>query len=201
MWDVITPTCPNCNDTIVPVSHSLAFRSADDVTIDCWWRHNEQTIVTRAFEKWCLKPRSHCADLAVPISTWQHRTDILEVCSVGKRSVVIWKPVRQCFIVKLCRIGRAVATIYPWIDFSRVRNRKRLGTVVPSVRALWTACGHSWTACVWSWRSDQYNHSKLYNWCDFYVFIYFKICIYLCIYVYLLILWVYTHELRATVPC
>ena len=77
-----------------------------------------------------LKPRSHCADLAVPISTiwkivadlydlenrghrhgrlmksWQHRTDILEVCSVGKRSAVIGKPVRQSFTVKLCHVGR-----------------------------------------------------------------------------------------------
>ena len=30
--------------------------------------------------------------------SWQHRTDILEVCSVGKRSAVIGKPVRQSFI-------------------------------------------------------------------------------------------------------
>ena len=26
------------------MSHSLGFHSADDVTIDCWWRHNNQTI-------------------------------------------------------------------------------------------------------------------------------------------------------------
>ena len=32
-----------------PVSHSLDFRSADDVAIDCW-RHNDQTIVTRSSE-------------------------------------------------------------------------------------------------------------------------------------------------------
>ena len=38
--------------------------------------------------------------------SWQHRTDILEVCSVGKRSAVIGKPVRQSFNVKLCRVGR-----------------------------------------------------------------------------------------------
>ena len=65
-------------------------------------------------------PRSHCAELAVPISTiwkivdighgrlmksWQHRTDILEVYSVGKRSAVIGKPVRQSFTVKLCCVG------------------------------------------------------------------------------------------------
>ena len=35
---------------IVPVPHSLGFRSADDVTIDCWWRHTDQTIVTRSRE-------------------------------------------------------------------------------------------------------------------------------------------------------
>ena len=36
------------------VSHSLGLCSADDVTIDCWWRHNDQTIVTQAREKWHL---------------------------------------------------------------------------------------------------------------------------------------------------
>ena len=65
--------------------------------------------------------RSHCADLGGPdlydlnnrghwhgrlMKSWQHRTDILEVCSVGKRSAVIGKPVRQSFTVKLCRVGR-----------------------------------------------------------------------------------------------
>ena len=38
--------------------------------------------------------------------SWQHRTDILKVSSVGKRSAVIGKPVRQSFTVKLCRVGR-----------------------------------------------------------------------------------------------
>ena len=34
---------------------SLArFSSADDVTIDCWWRHNGQTIVTWLRDKWYL---------------------------------------------------------------------------------------------------------------------------------------------------
>ena len=40
------------------------------------------------------------------MKSWQHRTDILEVCSVGKRSAVIGKPVRQSFTVKLCRVDR-----------------------------------------------------------------------------------------------
>ena len=70
------------------------------------------------------------------MKSWQHRTDILEVCSVGKRSAVIGKPVRQSFTVKLCRVGRDCGTIYSWIDFSRVWNRKRRGTVVHSVRAF-----------------------------------------------------------------
>ena len=76
-----------------------------------------------------------------------------------------------------------------------------VGLSYPAWGHSWTACGHSWTAYGWSWRSDQYNHSKLSNWRDFYVFIYLKICMYMCIYVYLLIIWVYTHELRMTIPC
>ena len=63
------------------------------------------------------------------------------------------------------------------------------------------ACGHSWTAYGWSWRSDQYNHSKLSNCCDFYVFIYLKICIYVCVYMFIFSWYGYIHELRATVPC
>ena len=39
------------------------------------------------------------------MKSWQHRTDILEVYSVGKRSAVIRKPVRHSFIVKR-RVGR-----------------------------------------------------------------------------------------------
>ena len=35
---------------IVPVSHSRGILSADDVTIDCWWHHNNETIVTRSRE-------------------------------------------------------------------------------------------------------------------------------------------------------
>ena len=29
-----------------------SLRSADDVTVDCWWRHNKQPVLTRAREKW-----------------------------------------------------------------------------------------------------------------------------------------------------
>ena len=41
---------------IIPVSHSLSLHSADDVTIDWWWRDNDQTIVTRTRDKWYLTP-------------------------------------------------------------------------------------------------------------------------------------------------
>ena len=34
-----------------PVSHSLTSPSADNVTIECWWCHNDQTIVWRAYVK------------------------------------------------------------------------------------------------------------------------------------------------------
>ena len=51
-----------------------------------------------------LKNRGHWHGRLV--KSWQHRTDILEVCSVRKRSAVIGKPVRQSFTVKFCRVGR-----------------------------------------------------------------------------------------------
>ena len=35
---------------IVPASHSLGLRSADDVTIDRWWRQNNETIAKRSRE-------------------------------------------------------------------------------------------------------------------------------------------------------
>ena len=41
------------------------------------------------------------------MKSWQHRTDILDVCSVWKQSAVIGKPVRHSFTVKLCRVGCA----------------------------------------------------------------------------------------------
>ena len=50
-----------------------------------------------------LKNRGHRHGWLMKL--WQHRTDILEVCSVGKRSAVIGKPVQQSFTVKLCRVG------------------------------------------------------------------------------------------------
>ena len=57
-----------------------------------------------------------------------------------------------------------------------------VGLSYPAWGHLWTACGHSRKAYGWSWRLDHYNHSKLSNWCDFYVLICFKMCIYICVY-------------------
>ena len=101
------------------------------------------------------------------MKSWQHRTDILEVCSIGKRSAVIGKPVRQSFTVKLCRVSISVVCGIGHV----------VGLSYPAWGHSWKACGHSWTAYGWSWRLDHYNHSKLSHWCDFYVFIYFRICI------------------------
>ena len=58
-----------------------------------------------------------------------------------------------------------------------------VGLSYPAWGHSWTACGHSWTTYGWSWRSDQYNHSKLSNWCDSYVLICFKMCIYISVYI------------------
>ena len=38
------------NGDLYTSSQCLSFRSADDVSIDCWWRYNDQTIVTRLRE-------------------------------------------------------------------------------------------------------------------------------------------------------
>ena len=43
--------------TSTQVSNTPCLQSTDDVTIDCWWRHNYQTIVMRlkwARKKWSL---------------------------------------------------------------------------------------------------------------------------------------------------
>ena len=153
------------------------------------------------YSKTFLYPRSHCADLAVPISTIWKIVDIGMVGSWSRGNIVLtsWKSARsgndrqwsgsQCWswlwlrsihgsISVVCGIGNVVRLSYPAWGHS------------------WTACGHSWTAYGWSWRPDQCNYRNLSNWCDFYVFIYSKICIYIyiyiCIYVYLLITWVYS---------
>ena len=103
---------------------------------------------------------------------WQHHTEILEVCSVGKWSAVIEKPVRQSFIVKLCHVGR---------DWLRSIHRSisvmcGIGNIVglsyPAWGHSWTAWGHSWTACGhlgwgqlrrWSWSWVQLQ-LQLWSW-------------------------------------
>ena len=117
------------------------------------------------------------------MKSWQHRTDILEVCSVGSDREAsttkfycktlscwswLWLRSNHGSISVVCGIGNVVGLSCPAWGHSR------------------TACGHSWTTAYgWSWRSDQYNQSKLSNWRDFYVFIYFKICIYICVYLFI----------------
>ena len=51
-----------------------------------------------------MKNRGHQHRLLM--KSWQQCTNILEVCTVGKRSAVIGKPIRQSFTVKLCSVGR-----------------------------------------------------------------------------------------------
>ena len=121
------------------------------------------------------------------MKSWQHRTDILEVCSIGKRSAVIGKPVRQSFTVKLCRVGRDCG-------YDLIMNR-------------FQSCVESET----SWdcrtqregirgqrmdgREDRINITKpsclisvtfTFSYSSRYAYIY------LCIYVYLLTIWVYS---------
>ena len=119
------------------------------------------------------------------MKSWQHRTDILEVCSVGKRSAVIGKPVRQSFTVKLCRVGRdcgydlfmdrfqsCVESEMSWdcrLQREGIRGQ-RVGTRGQRMDG----------------REDRINitiASCLIG--DFYVFVYFKICIYICVYMFI----------------
>ena len=119
------------------------------------------------------------------MKSWQHHTDILEVCSVGKRSAVIGKPVWQSFAVKLCRVGRDCGYDLFMDRFQSCLESETswdCRTQREGIRGHDAACGHSWTAYGWSWRSDQYNHSKLSDWCGFYVLICFMMCIFICVY-------------------
>ena len=50
---------------IIPVSHSLAVHSADDVTIDWRWHHNNQTIVLRTWDKWYLNRKISILFMAI----------------------------------------------------------------------------------------------------------------------------------------
>ena len=115
------------------------------------------------------------------MKSWQHRTGILEVCSVGKRSEMIGKPVRQSFIVKLCRGGRHCGYDLFMDRFqSCAESETSLDCRISSVRAFVDSV---W-AYGWSWRSDQYNHRKLSNWRDFtisYISRYTYISVYICL--------------------
>ena len=44
----------NENDDLYTSTSSIGLGAVDDVTIKCWWRHNDQTSVTRARENWNL---------------------------------------------------------------------------------------------------------------------------------------------------
>ena len=114
---------------------------------------------------------------------WQHRTDILEVCSVGKWSAVIGKPVRQSFTVKLCRVGLDCGynlfmdgfQSYVESEMSWDCRLQREG-----IRGQRVGIDGQRMDC----REDRINitiASCLIG--DFYVFIYFKICIYICVYI------------------
>ena len=46
---------------IDPISHSLFLHSADDVTMDWWWRHYDQTILSwRPFKNICYRSTGIC---------------------------------------------------------------------------------------------------------------------------------------------
>ena len=172
-----------------------------------WKTPNDLILIYIAHK--LLKPRSHCADLEVPISTiwknrrerhgwfmksWQHRTDILEVCSVGKQSAVIGKPVRQNFTLKLCRVGRdcgydlfmdrfqsCVESETSWDCRShRVGIRgQRVGIRGQRVGIRGQRVGIRGQRM--DGHEDRINY-KLSNWCD--VFIYFKMCIYIYMFIF-----------------
>ena len=139
--------------------------NAENVFI--WWRHHglpcnilpfivheakAQVTLCRSGgpDLYDLKNRGHRHGRLM--KSWQHRSNILEVRTIGKRSAMIGKPVpvRQSFTVKLVVLVVTVATIYSWIDFSRVWNRKRRGTVVASVWAfvdsVWAFVDSVWMA-------------------------------------------------------
>ena len=130
------------------------------------------------------------------MKSWQHRTDILEVCSVGKRSAVIGKPVRQSFTVKLCRVGRdwlynlfmdrfqsCVESETSW-DYRTQREGirgQRVGIRGQRMDGREDRINITIASCLivvilWLLR--------------FHIFQYMHIC--LCIYVYLLMIWLYS---------
>ena len=121
-------------------------------------------------------------------------TDILEVCSVGKRSAVVGKPVRQSFTVKLCRVGRdcgynlfmdrfksCVESDTSWdcrIQREGIRGQ-RMGIRGPRTDGREDRINITIASCL-----IGVNFTCTYI--SGYAYIY------MCIYVYLLIIWVYS---------
>ena len=134
-----------------------------------------------------IKPRSHCADLAVPISTiWK-----------------IWKPVRQSFTVKLCRVGRDCG-YYLFIDRFKSCVESETSwdcrTQCEGIRGQRVGIRGQRTDGREDWINITIASCIIGVTFTFsYISIYMRI--YLCIYVYILTIWVYIHDLRATVPC
>ena len=126
-----------------------------------------------------LKPRSHCADLEVPISTtWK----IVENGMIGYEVVAIsyWhlgsllgrETIGSDREASTTKFYCKTLSCWSWLWLRSIHGSISvvcgIGNVVglssPAWGHSWTACGYSWTAYGWSWRSDQYNHSKLSNW-------------------------------------
>ena len=122
------------------------------------------------------------------MKSWQYRIDILEVCSVGKRSAVIGKPVRQSFTLD-CSYDLFIDRFQSCVESSKSWDSRTQCEGIPGQRG--GIRGQRIDG-----REDRITiaMNKLSNWCDFYVLIYAKICIYIyiCVYVFLLIIWVYS---------
>ena len=128
------------------------------------------------------------------MKSWQHCANILEVCTVGKRSAVIGKPVRQSFTVKLRRVGRdcgydlfkdrfqlCVESEMSWecrIQHGGIR-RQRVGIRGQRMDGREDRINKPIASCL-------IGVTFTFSYISRYAYIY------LCIYVYLLIIWVYS---------
>ena len=120
------------------------------------------------------------------MKSWQHRTNILEVGTVWKRSAVIGKPVRQSFTVKLCRVGRDCGydlfmnRFQSWVESETSWDCRTQRVGIRGQRV--GIRGQRMDG-----REDRIDITiaSCLNWCDFCVFIYFKICIYICVYMFI----------------
>ena len=144
---------------IIPVSHSLALRSADDVTIDWRWRLNDQTIVTRTRVKWYLTrkaPFTQGCDLRATLSDHKNGQDAQ------------WspKPRKFCF----CVTAEARPLCLPWTTKSavmaqQVAQRRQSGgrTIAKVAEGLpWSPNGGTVDATViaqWTLSVGQRRHN------------------------------------------